>query len=276
MKKVCIFIHYFPGDYIPFFVQLYVEELSNFFDEIIVVTNKRKINNADQISNAKVEIIEVDNEGYDMGMFYKAFNTLNVADYQTIACINDSNLLFGKLDFLFEWAAAQNIDYWGLADYGSETDENYHIQSHFLVFNKNAIDNLNDFFDTLNLNEYYLEKNPKILKSKIIKDWEIGLSKFLIKNKMRYNSYIVHDEYKERYKFNRTINISLKLYDKIIENGVPIIKRRIVNSTNLNHLLSLKWRRLIIKYSENSWDISRLIKELEQLRFNHLLKKLGI
>jgi len=69
-NRICIFSHYFDENYIPLYVVVYLKELKNYFDEILLVTNSRKIDNAETIESLNIRLLPVENEGYDFGMFY--------------------------------------------------------------------------------------------------------------------------------------------------------------------------------------------------------------
>jgi lipopolysaccharide biosynthesis protein len=277
MKRLCIFTHFSNENFIPFYVELYLKELSRHFDEVLLVTNERQIKNLNDFQANNPMLVA--NEGYDFGMFYKGFMQTNHKAYDCIACINDSNILFGKLDFLFDWAKTQACDFWGLYDanvkpkYSTHKD-NYHIQSHFLVFNKSAIDELSVFLANTDIAKYYTEKNPKILKQKVINDWEIGLSRYLIAKGLNAKAYVNSERFSIENNIVKDSNLSLKNYQKLIQSGIPLLKKRIIFSTNIKHLLlNSEWKMLISKHGNRDWELEKLIKELSQMRKFHLRQK---
>jgi len=279
-KSICIFSHYFSENLIPLYVQLYVHELQRHFDEVLFVTNDRKIENSHEIEGKNVRIQKVKNEAYDLGMFYKGFRTLKPENYKTIACINDSNILFGKLDFLFDWADSRHLDFWGLMDSHikppfSSHKENYHIQTHFIVFNEPAIRYLQDFFSHFDLNEYSLS-NIKEVRKKVINDWEIGMSQLLISKGLSCSAFVDSKKYQELYHTQKTVNVSLDLYREVIQNGVPVIKKKVVFSVKPRDLFSYKsnWKRLIKTYGDKGWQLNKLVAELSLLKRQILKEKL--
>ena len=42
-KSLCVFIHFGNMEYIPKYVEIYVNELSLYFDEVIFVMNRRRL-----------------------------------------------------------------------------------------------------------------------------------------------------------------------------------------------------------------------------------------
>ncbi|MFW5774500.1 MAG: rhamnan synthesis F family protein [Tangfeifania sp.] len=280
-NNICIFSHYFDEDYIPVYVLVYLKELKNYFDEILLITNLRKIKNAKAIEPLNISLMLVENEGYDFGMFYKGFQKINYKNYDQIACINDSNVVFGNLKFLFDWGENQQVDFWGLVDsYQKPTysthQNNYHLQSHFIVFNKNAVELLPEFFSHINFEELFTEKNISRLKKKIIINWEIGLTQFLIHKNLTCKAYLNSKEYSLKYKNGKPVNVPTKLYAETIARGVPILKKRVITSTDLRHNLTWKgnWKRLIRRYGDRNFEVDSIIGELSYIRKKHIQMKL--
>lgn len=268
-KKLCIFLHYFSEGYFPVYVQYYVNELYLYFDEVKIVTNNRKIVRRPEIMNEGISIQYVENEGYDFGMFYKAFQTNNPIDYNQIACINDSNILFGDLKTFFKWGINQQVDFWGLVDsyeapWFSSHRNNYHIQSHFLVFNEKAINSLPSFFNNLDLKNIYTEKDTKKLRRYIVDKWEIGLSQFLFdkgfKSATFFDSEVLLTKYKVKGK-----NITHSLYQELIKEGYPLLKKKVALKKSWRGFIGKEelWEKLIKKYANSGWNITQLIDDIK-------------
>ena len=283
MSTACVYPHYFDQNHIPYYVQIYVHELENYFDKILIVTNKRLIENRQAIESTNVEILLVDNEGYDFGMFYKGYKHIKGHNFEVLACINDSNIIFGKIDFLFDWANKQKVDFWGIVDAEIKPDfstheNNYHIQSHFLVFNKAAIALLDTFFETLDFGKIFGKQEPKSIKKTIINDWEIGLSQYFIQNNLVPKAFFdfKNPHFLKKSKPEKPINISIDQFATVIKSGFPIIKKKIITSAKPKHLLaqSNSWAALIKKYGSESIDKKRLISELKGIRNRHFFRKI--
>lgn len=273
-KNLCIFLHYFSGDYFPVYVQYYLNELEHYFDEVIMITNDRKINTKPHLINKNIRIHFEKNEGYDFGLFYKGFQSINPADYYQIACINDSNVIFGKLDFLFDWAKTKEADVWGLVDshekpWFSEHTNNYHIQSHFVVFNSKAIELLPGFFQSINYDKLILEKDLKKLRRKVINDWEIGLTQYLLSHNLRCCTFIDSKHMAIKKGALKPVNIFHKHYADLIESGIPVIKKRLIMDRGWKSRLKFKsrWSKLIRKYGEKNWEIELLIDDLNHIKY---------
>jgi len=272
-KNLCVFIHYCKYFYIPRYVKIYVDEISKYFDQVILVTNDRPVEEDIAFNNTKISTLFVKNEGYDLGMIYKVFRTIDISEYSQIACINDSNILFDQLLPIFNWSKTQQTDFWGVIDsnlkpWFSTHQNNYHIQSHFIVFNNKALLKLPAFFDSLNIQDILREKDPVKLRQTVIDKWEIGLSQFLIKEGLSCASFIDSYSYSQLYLSGKQTNVGLKLYPELIRSGYPLIKMKIITKGKLKDIFRSKshWKNLIRHYGNETWEIELLIEELIQIR----------
>ena len=272
-KSLCVFIHYSQYPYIPKYVRIYVDELSKYFDEVVLATNQRTFETDIPLKTGNISIFFVKNEGYDLGMFYKVFQSIDPKEYRQIACVNDSNILFNQLLPIFNWSMKQQTDFWGVIDSNQKPQfsthlNNYHIQSHFIVFNKNAILKLPDFFDSLNIQEIFDEKDSKKVRQMVIDKWEIGLSQFLINEGLSSASYIDSNSYCALYHSGKSTNVSLKLYPELIRSGLPLLKVKVITKGKWKDLFRTKsyWKNLIRKYGNPDWKIEPLIEELNQIK----------
>ncbi|PIF01991.1 MAG: hypothetical protein CR996_01700 [Draconibacterium sp.] len=245
---------------------VYLRELMRHFDDVVLITNMRKIKNISVVSESVTHVMLVKNEGYDMGMFYKGFQKYYTNEYSQIACVNDSNIVFNNLDFLFEWAKIQEVDIWGIVDshekpWFSEHKNNYHIQSHFIVFNERAIALLPSFFEQVDMKKIMEETDNKKLRRHVINDWEIGLTQFMLAKKMACSAII------DSTKFGRG-NPMHKHYNELINNGLPVIKKRITRDQKLLEKLFKKhnWQVLIEKHGNKDWPLREMIEQLQEMQ----------
>jgi len=270
-KSICVFLHFFPENYIPLYVKLYIESLEKHFDEMLLVCNKRELNGDASSFIKRIPTLFVDNEGYDLGMFYKAIRCMQLSDYDTIACVNDSNFIFGDLQHVFDWARTQPVDFWGLIDSSQlpsmyVKESGYHIQSHFIVFREKAVELLSCFLESIDINTLLKETDSRILRKKVIAEWEVGVSQFLLSKGLTCKAFVDSDEYAKGLKTKKSKNISIVCYDKLIQNGYPVIKRRIIS----HHRIKLfskrhQWKDLIRTYGNPEWDIERLIIDIAEV-----------
>jgi lipopolysaccharide biosynthesis protein len=274
-KSLCVFVHFSNNPYIPLYVKIYVDEISKYFDQVILVTNERSAQAEASYKKLNISKVFVKNEGYDLGMFYKVFQSINPEDYAQIACINDSNILFNELLPIFNWSKEHQSDFWGVIDSNQKPSfsthkNNYHIQSHFIVFNRKAIQKLPEFFDSIIIQDIYDEKSSKLLRQEVIKKWEVGLSQYLINEGLTCKSYIDSQSYCQLYLSGKSTNVSLKLYPELIRSGFPLLKIKVITKGKWKDLFRTRsyWKNLIKKHGSQSWDIESLIKELSLIKLN--------
>ena len=89
MKSICLFSSYFNQQVIPYYIKFYLEELNS---EELSYLHKNKFT-----------LKLVSNEGYDFGMWYKALLEIKSEEFDRIALVNDSCVLFKSLTATFDW-----------------------------------------------------------------------------------------------------------------------------------------------------------------------------
>lgn len=249
MQSICFFSSYYHGTQIPAYVKIYLENLKKYFSEIVFLTNEKVFSNSDHeyLNNNNILLRIYVNEGYDFGMWYKAFQEFPVLTYDRIGLINDSCILFKRPDYFFEWLDKNAFDYCGMTDSNSIA---YHIQSYFLIINKNAIRHVRNYFD-----------EHKIVSdiSSVITQYEVGLCTCLLEKKLKLGACYSFANY------NGEHSPMLYFADKLIKDGIPLIKKKIIfSSFRKNEYLSLMRMNFII-------DPRYYIKVIEEANTGKLL-----
>ncbi len=270
--KVCAFIHYSVTDTLPYYAEIYLTQLLNHFDKIKVLTNNTEINNQNNFIHDKIEFIHLENKGYDFGMFYRYFIYENLENISQIGLVNDSNILLNSVHDIFHWGNSNNFDFWGIIDshekpWFSNHENNYHIQSHFLIFNKKALDKLPEFFKTLDIDTIFNETNKKRLRRLVIENWEIGLTQFFISEDLNIGSYIDSNEFQKKYKPKKQ-NLTHSMYHELVSEGYPFMKKKIILEKKLFSVVKKeKWKETIENYGHHEWDISRILESIGLEKF---------
>jgi hypothetical protein len=245
MKSICFYSSYFTQDYIPYYVKFYLKELEKHFSEIIFLTNEKQLiqSDLDYLSQKKIILKFVSNEGFDFGMWYKAFKEYPSLAYDRVALINDSCILFKPLTDVFNWANSKDFDYCGLV---SSNSVSFHVQSYFILINKKAIKPVYDYFMRHGLISDY---------KKVILTYEIGLSAHLRKQ---------HLNVAAMYTSKRDIaaqNPSFLVIEDFIREGLPMIKKKIIfRSYRKGEYLSM----LRMNFNLNPNHYIQLIKEVNK------------
>lgn len=267
MNSICLFVHYSTKESLPYYVVIYVNELARFFDELRLITNKRKIDNLSCL-NDNISIQFEKNEGYDFGKIYKGLKAIEPTNYKTIAFINDSNVIINKLDAVFEWGKNNQSDFWGIIDsnekpWFSTNKDNYHIQSHFMVLNENAISLLTEYYNSIDVDAIFNITDLKELRREVIDKWEIGFTQFLINNGVKTSAYIDSCKFRKEHKSKKK-NIAHEHYGELLEEGYPLIKKKILFNRTWRRFLGQQesWEKAIHTYLNTEWDREKLLKDV--------------
>lgn len=215
MKSVCLFASYFETDSVPYYVHVYLNELKRHFTEVYFLTSKNKLLDQDtqafQKNNTRVLFLQ--NKGFDFGLWYQASQKLNLLDYDQLALVNDSCILFRSLDGFVNWAAMDTADVQGM----TRSEAIFpHLQSYFLLLRRKAIPLLISYFE-----------KHKLLGpiSEVIHTYEVGLSRYWAENGLTISAFIDNDGYTGEF------SPYYFCVDAHLQKGIPLIKKKIVNSS---------------------------------------------
>ena len=255
-KSLCLFVHYSKESSLPYYVRIYIEELRRFFDKVVILTTDGCA------LDETHDVMRFPNFGRDFGLWTRAINNLNLDLYSRVGLVNDTNVLFRPLDGLFAWGNECGADVWGPTD---SEQWGYHIQSHFVVVEKNAMQALGDFFAGWQAHLKVLEgKSYEFLRHYIVEHGEIGLSSRFIEKglslKAKWNKAMFpHPRY-------TGVNRHWLLWDKLIMMGYPFIKKRIIEKrppSQYDPPGHRGWANLV-RAAKPAWDFNKLFAEDEK------------
>jgi rhamnosyltransferase len=255
MRSICFFASYFKGNKIPYYITVYLTELKKHFSEVVLLTSQNNLS-IESIAFLKAENIRLqieENEGFDFGLWYKAFQKNEIDTYDQIALVNDSCILFKPLNEFMNWSRSNNADLQGITLSNAIA---LHIQSYFLMINKRAIPFVKEYFE-----KHKLLKNI----SDVIAVYEVGLSSFLISKDLRIDAFMDNKGY------NGEFSPYYYCVDYHIINGIPVIKKKILfASYRKDELFTLARMRFNISLSHYINLIKKncktIILDLEKLR----------
>ena len=259
MRSICFFSSYYTQPNLPVYVKYYLGELTKYFTETVLITSQKEVPTQDKafLEEKKIRLILTPNEGYDFGMWYKGMKEYNIGDYDRAGFVNDSCILFGKLDEFFQWVDKENPEYCGFTD---SYLMDYHIQSYFLVINKKAIPFVVEYFS----------KNGIVKElSEVIKTYEVGLSRYLIEKGLVLKA-LFNIPNKGEY------NYALMGADGLIRLGFPMVKKKIM----ARGYVAERWRSMVA-LGFNPFP-SHYIKEISKRQaisanlFDDVMKSKGI
>ena len=220
-KSICFFSSFFVGGKIPYYVEYYITQCRPHFDEFIYLYNEQSLDTSSSefLAQKNIQAFPVKNEGYDFGMWYKAFQTIDPSAYHMVSLINDSCILFRPIDDVFTTIKNSSSHYIGML-----RSDRYapHIQSFFVIIKKEAV--------PLAF-EYFLQKGIVTDYRQVIQTYEIGLSQYMIQRGLK-----IEGLYNKGFE-NFDKNPSFARVKELIEEGMPMIKKKIVfrNYRGLEH-----------------------------------------
>jgi len=186
-----------------------------------MITNNRDIIKSDLtfLNRIGVGVLRVENEGLDFGMWYKGLNEIEIDNYDQVAFINDSCILFDRngLRHILDWVDKNDIEYCGLTD-SNQID--YHIQSYFTIAKSSIFQYIKNYYSDNGI----INDDSR----NIIEVYEIGISKYLIEKGVKIGSYFTHKDY-------TSPNISIMESVKLIKNGCPLIKKKLLRNSFRDH-----------------------------------------
>lgn len=256
-NSICLFSSFFNSAHVPYYVQYYVLQLSKHFNKVVFLTNEKELNQHSvrffQENNIALELVK--NEGYDFGMWGKAMQKYPVLEYDYVALINDSCILFRPLHSDFDRIERGTADVYGMV-----LSDRYatHLQSFFLVFNKKATELAHRYFQQTGLVADYRE---------VIQKYEIGLSQHFLSHGLKLEGL-----YNQGFSaFPK--NPSFARVRELIEEGMPMIKKKIVfrNYRGLEYYWVVRMGfdtdyRKYVRYIEHKYKGQDIIKFSEVMR----------
>jgi lipopolysaccharide biosynthesis protein len=248
-NAVLIYASFAKDGAIAPYIQQVLLGIKPYIQHIIFVTNKRNLLPAAQlfIAQNNIQLLQVSNKGYDFGKIYKALQLESITSYNRLLFMNDSLMQVGSNSALFNWINNSANDVVGLLNSNERAP---HLQSYFLVINKNAIQ------ATL---QYFKKHKRYYLKRKVIKVYELGLSTYWQQQGFILDSFININTIENNYPHNP----SYFLLEQLMHRQIPYIKRHILMNSfgqqekadllkqNFN-LSSSYWQTLINKYYSNN------------------------
>lgn len=233
MKSLAIFIHYSRDGKVCPNAMLYASELKRFFD-IVVISSNIMIYHEDP---AIISLCFTKN-GYDFGYFYQAIEVLDAlnGEYHTIGFFNDSNYIIKPLGNEISWCLDNDLDLCGITDCWvgrPEIKENnqYHIQSHFIVFKNKSISYLKEYLEKYKIeNIIYNVADAFTKRANVIIYYEILLSLYMKEKGIKMGAYYDSLSFiKDHSNLSRQVNTHMILWKELIDDGYPFIKRKLVN-----------------------------------------------
>lgn len=192
-RHIAIFAHYDADGVVDEYVYDYLAELTACDVDIVFVTPDCRAADIERLSGIARCIIIKNDAGRDFGSWYIAWKTLGEAyfePYQFVIFANDSVYLpVAPLKPVFEKMIDYRYNMWGIVD--SREQGIYHIQSWFLAFDKQAVEQVVKPFAER------FERNVYLKKSGQIAEYEYGLSQLAVDANLAVGAFCAVDDIRE-------------------------------------------------------------------------------
>ena len=244
-KRICLFAGYDFEGKIDDYVIYYCSELSKISDVYYYGDFEAKKGELDKLKKYVKGAYAKRHKKYDFGSWQELVNEIGlkkIREYDELIIANDS--CFGPLfsfEDVFKEMNKRDCDFWGLS---CSRGYHIHVQSYFLVFKKNVI-NDNTLFDFL--------KNVKPEKSlaDVCTNYEERLAYVLSKQGFKFSSYIPYGDFVNQPYYNTTNAITNKKF--------PLLKvKTFYGEVGFEPIKD--WKKLIS--SNSKYDISLITKNL--------------
>ncbi len=245
MKTICLFAGYDKLGNIEDYVKYYIEKLSEFSDVYYCGDFDPQEGELEKLSPYTKDAIAFRHERYDYGSWdelVKKIGWNNIQKYDRLILANDS--CYGPLypfNEVFEYMEKRNCDFWGLS---CGKGYHIHIQSYFLVFNKNVLksDCIPSFLSTA---------KPRLSLKEVCELYEDQFTYYLKKHGFTYDSYIPYGEF-ELHPYYETWNC-------IYKKRFPLLKVKVFDGcVGFDSVKS--WKKFIRDYTD--YDVNLIIDNL--------------
>lgn len=269
MKRAAVFAHYDKDSVIDEYVVYYLNELKKITDTIIFVSccnlDDKEISKINGIAS---HVIAQFHDEYDFGSYKRGFLYLKdkLNEFDELIFANDS--CYGPLyplENIFSTMEAENCDFWGITknNYGYKKSLGHffvkrpHVQSYFIVFNKNIF--TTDFFEN-----FMHSIKHQDTKKQIVSNYEIGLTELLVENGFHYKTFINA--------YERINNITILKWRQIIEKyQMPFVKKSLFDLKNTDTTTIEKYENILNNYPANLIHLPRKINRYTPYQIKRII-----
>lgn len=215
--SLCLFSSYFMQCSLPYFIRVYLDDLRVHFPSLVFITNNEKVLDEESrnwLAERQIRLMLVANEGYDFGMWHKAFTEIDTSEISELLLVNDSCIRFAPLAPLIAWCRQSGCNYAGLSD---SNQHQRHIQSYFLLIRNRAVSDAIKYFRRIGVVTAGFEE--------VIRQYEIGLSQEMLRCGHRIGAYFSV----EQSSFDH--NMCYLFPMPLVRAGMPMVKRKLLALT---------------------------------------------
>lgn len=271
--RLTLFVHWDKDNIIDDYVVHYLEQLSQFTDDILFISNSDiNENEQNKIKSIVKWIYKRENIGYDFMAWADGFQFLGydtILKYDEVIMANDS--CYAPLfDFkeLFDKINQSDFDLVGITD-NYELD--YHLQSFFIIFKKKVI--LSDVFQ-----KFWADIDIKESKYQLINDYEVGLTQALLKEGFKIEAIYRTSKWKQIlstiFVFPKLLRLVYTNYQKSKKASNETEKKvNLINKYSKSKLFAIRGVSPVIVYWKELFDNRNPFLKIQLLRENPLRDK---
>lgn len=234
-KNLCLFAHFDEKNRISSYVVHHLKSLHELGSDIIFISTSKQLSPIEiaKILPFCIMVIRRKNITLDFGSWRVGLGEIkNLSEYNHLILANDS--VYGPifpLDEIFAKMNARNLGFWGIT---STCEIRYHIQSYFLVFDRNT-------FESEAFCKFWKHFRFYRGKLRIIEEYEIGLSSLARDSHWQLGAYIEHSQITLR-----DVNPTLFYWDRLIEEfRCPFLKTEVLRLNRAQSERIEEWDKII-------------------------------
>lgn len=267
MKRAAVFAHYDKDNIIDDYVIYYLRALKEIAEELVFVScNELSEDEKCKLDGIADFVIAEKHDEYDFGSYKRGYLYLKsrLNSFEELIFANDScyGPLYSLRQIFEKMEKGSRCDFWGITKNRFGVIKNKsskyvrairpHIQSYFLVFNKNVF--TSEVFSNFIKSIRHLDN-----KNEIIINYEIGLSELL-----RQEGFIDASFINSFLRFNHVV---ISLWRLLVQRyRMPFVKCSILRLKNQEFTYTDKWQEVILKNSD--YPIALIEKNLERTLVN--------
>lgn len=217
-KTIALFASHFEVDYIPLYIKTYLIALKEAAGKVILIHTGKDLPELEHtwLQTNEISLIERENIGYDFGSWKDALDKQELLDFEHFIFANDSCICIQPIQPIIQWFRMSDASFAGLIN---SNERKAHVQSFFMMMDKNGIDIFLKAFD-----KYGTPKD----KNKLINTYEVGLTQLQNKAGNKAQTYLqIPASNKNNPMFHQTL--------KLIKTGFPLVKKQLVFNTLAPH-----------------------------------------
>ena len=218
--SLCLFATHTDLDHFAHNILVYLDNLSQQFELVLVLTTQAEISNAEHIPRG-CKIRKVINQCHDFGIWFRVLRNLPKRNLKRLALVNDSCTILSPLHEVFARASVHpEWKFWGITD---SQEVQPHLQTYFVVAHDEVIDLLQAFARQARM-------SPREMHDKwfVVREFEIGLSAYMLAHGVAINAVFPFSQVKhcQTTMGGQGANPSLALWDRLLVLGCPLLKKR--------------------------------------------------